>query len=111
MKLLKKIYQERLEKREALRKEVLEKVIHALEEFSKEVAFKRAIVFGSVVKPYGFSENSDVDLAFEGLEKDKLFYAIAFFSSFLEREVDVVELEKIKFKEKILKEGLIWKRD
>ncbi len=50
-----------------------------------------------------------MDFAFLGLEKDKFFYTVAFLSNYLEREVDVVEMEKVKFREKIKKEGIKWK--
>ncbi len=111
---LKKIYKKKVEKQEQLRKKVLKEALLALKKLSEHVKFESAYIFGSVVKPYKFKPDSDVDFAFVRLEKDKLFYTIAFLSNFLERDVDVLEFEKIRkipFKEKILKEGVKWKND
>ncbi|MCS7279941.1 MAG: nucleotidyltransferase domain-containing protein [Thermodesulfobacteriaceae bacterium] len=109
--LIQRVYQQKRNERERLRLKILKKTFLALEELSKEVSFKEAYLFGSITKPYRFRPNSDVDLAFLELEKDKLFYTVAFLSNFLEREVDVVELERVSFKKKIFTEGIKWKKN
>jgi len=97
------------EERRKLRKEVLHQTFKALEDLSKNVKFKRAYIFGSLA--WGkFYTQSDVDIAFEKLENEKIFYVVGFLSEKIGRNVDVIELEKLpkNLKEKILKEGIPW---
>lgn len=72
----------------------------------------RVYLFGSRVrgdnKPF-----SDVDLAFESpedLSKDLSYIAEILEESWIPYKVDLVELSKVshEFKEKILKEGILW---
>lgn len=90
---------------EDLRVEVLTKVREAVLELSKEVSFKEAYVFGSVLRP-SFTDDSDIDIAFEGLKDEDFFKAMAFLSGRLERNVDIVQLEGHRLREKIIKEGI-----
>jgi predicted nucleotidyltransferase len=98
------------ERREKERREQLEKVFSVLEELAGHVNFTEAYIFGSLVKSYRYFPHSDVDLAFLGLKDEAFFPAIAYLSRKLGREVDLVQLESHPLKEKILKEGLRWKR-
>ena len=107
---IRRVYERRREERERLRKETIRKVFEALDKLAETVKFEEAVIFGSLVKPFRFTERSDVDIAFKGLEGDKLFYAVAFLSGEIGREVDIVELERVKFADKIEREGLRWRR-
>ena len=111
--LLRAVIAREAEERERARLNTLKRVIEALKELRKGVTFKRAYIFGSVVKPYMYTSRSDVDIAFEGLEPDKLFYAVAFLSEKIGRDVDVVGLERADpyLRRKIVEEGLEWKPD
>jgi predicted nucleotidyltransferase len=72
------------------------------------------IAFGSTLKPEGFDEHSDVDIAVKGLADEKklsverkledIFVDIAFDVVFLEDEV------RAEIREKIQREGMTWKR-
>jgi len=97
-------------RRERLREETLYRVRKALEELEARIPFRRAFIFGSLVRPGAFHEDSDVDIALEGLPPERFWEAAAHLSEILEREVDVLPLEEVRFREKIEREGLLWKR-
>jgi len=111
LEIIKKIYEKKIEEREKKRVEILKKTFEALKELSKIVSFKEAYIFGSVTKPYQFGEYSDIDIAFKDFDSDKIFYMTAFLSSYLLRDVNVIDIEKVHFKEKILRESIKWKKD
>lgn len=93
------------QKAEIIRNEMLKKIHGALFELSKKIYFKNVYVFGSILKPY-FSDESDIDIAFEGLKDKDFFKAMAFLSDYIGRDVDVVQLEEHRLRDKIIKEGL-----
>lgn len=96
--------------REVLRTELILKVFEALGELNKSVPFKKAYLFGSIVKPYAFTSLSDVDVAFTGLEDAHFFKAISFLSRYLNRDVDVIQLDGHRLSEKIRRTGIPWIR-
>ncbi len=63
-------------------------------------------VFGSVTRPYRFTEKSDVDVAIEGIQPEYFFDAMASLSEAVGREVDLVDLSKCHFAERIRQRGL-----
>ena len=65
----------RVEK-EKLRKYTLKKLDTILSEMSQIIFFKDAYIFGSITKPHQFTEESDVDIAFLGLDDKDFFKAI-----------------------------------
>jgi len=69
----------------------------------------RVIVFGSLTKPGVFNERSDVDVALEAElpEMDSLKLTAELMER-LDRPVDVVLLERCRFRDKILREGEPW---
>ena len=97
-------------KREERRRERLTDVFRALDELSSRISFEEAYIFGSLVKPYRYFDNSDVDIAFVGLKDEDFFQAMAFLSRELGTEVDILQLEGHPLWEKILREGIRWKR-
>jgi len=108
---LKKAYQKKDEEREELRKKVLQDVFRVLKDLSKDTSFDEAYIFGSVAEETKFSEHSDVDIAFQGLDRDKLFQVVGFISNGLGRDVNIVHLEDTHFRGKIMRKGIRWKRD
>ena len=66
-------------------------------------------MFGSLIKPGRFSEESDADIA---LEKEpaaiSLYQLTSRLAEFLGRSVDVVLLPECRFRERILREGEVW---
>lgn len=110
LNVIRDIYKRKSESREKLRQDLLSGVFLALKRLASEVSFEKAYIFGSVTKPYQFTEFSDIDIAFSGLDKDKLFFTASFLSRELDRDVNIIYIEDVHFKDKILKEGIEWKR-
>ncbi|MDI6751348.1 MAG: hypothetical protein QME07_00590 [bacterium] len=110
LEIIKEVYRKKAEKMELLRKGLLQDTFSAISEFKKATEFKEAYIFGSLSMPYHFGESSDIDIAFSGLSSDKLPLAIAFLSRKIEREVNVVVMEKVHFAKKITERGIKWKR-
>ncbi|MDP6395203.1 MAG: hypothetical protein QF466_07120 [Desulfobacterales bacterium] len=108
---LKTIYNKKSEENEKLRLKSIERLSQALGVLKSEVTFEDAYIFGSLTKPHKFKAKSDIDIAFAKLERDKLFFAVSFLSRYLERYVNVIHLEDIHFQNKIIKEGIRWKKD
>lgn len=109
-KLLEKYLREIEKKKEFKRKELLNKTLKALEELSKEFLFKEAYIFGSIIKEKKFYYDSDIDIAVSGLKDEDFFRFMARLYDILGREVEVVQLEEHPFKDKIIKEAVLWKK-
>jgi len=95
---------------EELRKQTLKKLDKILHEMSKIIPFKGAYIFGSITKPYQFTRESDVDIAFLGLDDCDFFRAMSILSIKLKRDVDIVQLEHHRIKDKIIRDGIKWKK-
>ncbi len=108
--LLEEAIRKRRERSEALRRETLRKVFEALEELSLLVRFDEAFVFGSLTVPYRFTEHSDIDVAFLGLGDEDFFRAMAFLSGKLGRDVDIIQLEGHRLRDRIEREGVRWRK-
>jgi predicted nucleotidyltransferase len=93
--------QEKMEKREEERKRVLQRITDALDLLAREIKFSEAHIFGSLIHPYRFRENSDVDIGFLGLADEDFFRTIGFLSRAIGRDVDVIQLESHPLKDKI----------
>ena len=69
----------------------------------------KVILFGSLTRPGVFNDRSDVDLALESEPPGMDAWALmSELTERLERTVDVVRLDKCRFREKILREGETW---
>jgi hypothetical protein len=98
------------EQREAHRLQMQQAAFDALEALGGRCTFSGAYLFGSIVRPYRFGTHSDVDIAVEGLRDEDYFPAAAFLSQTLGRDVDLVQLESFRFADRVLREGIPWKR-
>ena len=96
---------------ERMRKEALERLLNVLPSLSKKYGIQRAYVFGSILKNGRFHARSDVDVAVKGLSNAKYFRFWAELSDRLGREVDVVQVEKHRLGERVLKGALEWTRE
>lgn len=104
-------YLKKLEKKkEARRIRLLRKVKNALGRIRKDLYFKEAYIFGSILKPGRFYNDSDIDIAVNGLKDKDFFLFMARLSDMAGEDVDVLQLEKHRLKDKIMKEGLLWKK-
>lgn len=108
--LLDKALAEKREERERRREEKLALVLRALDKLYRRIPFQEAYIFGSLAKPHRYFDDSDVDIAFVGLKDEDFFRAMAFLSRELRTEVDVLHLEGHPLREKILREGVRWKK-
>lgn len=106
MTLLKQIAEDRRVRRERLRSQTLEQLRTALRQLLPP---GQVIVFGSLLKPGRFQENSDVDVALaEEPPGMSVFQLSSRLAEELGRPVDVVLLAECRFREKILREGETW---
>jgi len=100
----------RRERNEASRLAVLNQVKDWLASKGKDYGIHQAYIFGSVVRPYHFTEQSDVDVAVDSVLSEYFFDAMAGLSEAIGREVDLVDLSKCHFAERIRQRGLLWRR-
>ena len=75
------------------------------------MASKDAYVFGSILKNGRFHARSDIDVAVEGLSNADYFRFWAELSDRLGRDVNVVQVEKHRLGERVLKGALEWTRE
>lgn len=97
-------------RQEELRQQLMERLLCALDRLDGKIAFKEAYIFGSVTKPFGFSEGSDIDVGFSGLDNRDFFAAMSFLSGETGVDVDIVQLEGHRLADSIRREGTRWKR-
>jgi len=95
---------------EKLRQQTLQRVLELLPQLAATYGFHRAYVFGSVIKKGRFRRYSDIDIAIEGLDDQQYFKFMADLYDRLEREVDVIQLEKHRLQEQIKETGIEWSK-
>lgn len=106
MTYLQKIDRERKQHCESLRQATRTQLRQCLREL---LPGQSVLVFGSLTRPGGFHEDSDVDLALASEPAPmSRFGLIGELEERLGRPVDVVLLDQCRFREKLLKEGETW---
>lgn len=106
MTLLQQIEHRRLENRESRRHEARRRLREVLRQ---TIPDQRVFVFGSLVKPGKFTDESDIDLALESeLPHMTVYQLIGLLSERMGRSVDVLLLDECRFKNRILREGELW---
>jgi len=108
--LLDEVIEKNRKKQEDLRLCVIEKILTAIDKLSEEIAFKEAYLFGSVIKPFRFSEISDIDIGFIGLDNRHFFKVMSYLVEETGRDVDIVQLEDHQLANKIKRGGIRWRR-
>jgi len=91
------------------REKLINTAYHAATLLKKEFQFTRIILFGSLVHKAWFSEDSDIDLAVEGLPTNQYFKALSRLESMISsRKVDLVDMSEIAepVKKMIISEGI-----
>ena len=105
--LLDRMNTERAERREAVRLETCERLRQALAQLLPPGS--EVWVFGSVLKPGRFRDDSDVDIAVESLPKGwseaRLQYELALR---IDRQVDLLNLQETGLRARIEREGEKW---
>ena len=108
--LLDEIIEKKRKGQEELRLHVIEKILAILDRLSGEIAFEEAYLFGSVTKPFRFSEISDIDIGFIGLDDRHFFRVMSCISEETGCDVDIVQLEEHRLEDKIKRGGIRWRR-
>ncbi len=108
--LLDEVIAKNRKRQEEYRRRVIEKILAAIDKLSEEIAFKEAYLFGSVTKPFRFSESSDIDIGFMGLDDRRFFKVMSYISDEAGRDVDIVQLEDHRLAAKIKRGGIRWRR-
>ncbi len=74
------------------RKNILLNLPDAIRDFTKEFDVKKIYLFGSLING-NFDNQSDIDLAIEGLSPRLYLKALAFLSDYFKREINLIPLE------------------
>ena len=93
---------------EEQRQVTLKLVKQWLEVNGQHYGIEQAYLFGSLIRPNRFKKTSDVDLAVESIKPEHMFMAVTALAEALGREVDLMELSKCPFAQRIRQEGLLW---
>lgn len=104
--LFEEVEKERVEQRERLRIDLLEKTRLVVLQVFEDCMVKGVFITGSLAVPYNFYSYSDIDIAAEGIPCDKYFTLLAKLNELLPRNVELIELEKCKFASKIREKGI-----
>lgn len=91
------------QQREEERNSLLQKVISILEKEFKGSSVEVYLI-GSILKPFGFSSRSDVDIVLKNYKEDR-FDFWAKLERNLSRKVEIILFETCPFQEFVLKEG------
>ena len=109
--LLDEVIEKKRKKQEELRLCMIEKIMTVIDKLSEEIAFEDAYLFGSVTKSFRFSERSDIDIGFIGLDDRHFFKVMSLLSEEAGRDVDIVQLEDHQLADKIKRGGIRWRRN
>ena len=91
--------------REKERLAILKASVKALKVYFKGKDVKRVFLVGSILKKGGFYPFSDIDVAVGGLNEE-YFKTLLGLEDVLGRNVDLIEIEKCRFKDSLEREGL-----
>lgn len=91
--------------REKERLTILKASVKALKVYFKGKDVKRVFLVGSILKKGGFYPFSDIDVAVGGLNEE-YFKTLLGLEDVLGRNVDLIEIEKCRFKDSLEREGL-----
>ncbi|CAC5345695.1 MULTISPECIES: nucleotidyltransferase family protein [Planktothrix] len=105
---LDQIIRDRYEQNERERQKLLQKVVEWLDEHGLQYGIQTAYIFGSLTQPQRFHQNSDIYIAVEQINPDDFFAVIGFISETMGRDVDVIELYKCHFGDRIRQTGIPW---
>ncbi|MCW3491148.1 nucleotidyltransferase family protein [Dethiobacter alkaliphilus] len=96
---------EKKKQNEALRSSLLHKAVPLLKQYFVDKEVAAVFLCGSILKPYAFDQDSDIDIAAAGLKENVLRVA-ADLEALLDWEIDLIELENCHFRDQIEEEGM-----
>jgi hypothetical protein len=104
--LLKRREERRMQHREELRMAARQRLRDALRELAPG---ENVLLFGSVTRPYGFHQRSDVDIAFIEEPRSMSRYGLqARLEEMVRHPIDLIVLPEYRFSRKIEREGEAW---
>ena len=103
--LWEKALEEEYQRRENERAQALERSKFSLKQYFRNQKVKKVYLVGSVVQAGKFYPFSDIDIAVEGL-KEEYLKTRSSLEALLERDVDLIELEKCRFRASIEERGV-----
>jgi uncharacterized protein len=90
------------------RQTTLEQVKQWLTANGQKYGIEQAYLFGSLIRPHHFTQQSDIDVAVELIAAQDLFMAMSDLAEAVGRDVDLIELAKCPFAHRIRQEGVLW---
>jgi hypothetical protein len=90
------------------RQKTFEQVKQWLAANGQKYGIEQAYLFGSLIRPHHFKQQSDVDLAVESIKPENFFMAMTALGEAVGRDVDLVELVKCPFAHRIRQQGVLW---
>jgi len=105
---LDKILSDQTLQNEQERQNLLRKAIKWLDEYALHYGIHTAYIFGSLTQPNKFHQNSDVDIAVEEINLNDFFAVMGLLSETMGRNVDITEIHKCHFRERIKQAGIRW---
>lgn len=93
---------------EKVRQNLLQQIIKWLDEHGLEYGIQTAYIFGSLSQPYKFHQHSDIDIAVEQINADDFCAVIGWLSEAMARDVDIIEVNKCHFGDRIKQTGIRW---
>lgn len=99
------LIEERYAQREEKRLETLRDVREKIYRYFIDKSVARVYIFGSILKEGAFYDFSDIDIAVEGLDKN-YFRVCAEVEDIVGRNIEIVELEKCRFRESVERYGI-----
>lgn len=107
-RLLDESIAKRRQQNEKIRQETLGRLLKWLDDHGGQYGIDRVYIFGSVTAPGRFRADSDIDLAIEQMAPEAFFAMMGQLAEALERDVDLVELTKCHFADRIRAKGVVW---
>ena len=107
--LLDQALDQRRQKLEEARQQTLQQTFDLLDKVATPLGVEHAYVFGSLLREERFHERSDIDVASGGDWAGGIFYANeSAVGGAGARNVDVVDLRKCHFAERVRETGMLW---
>lgn len=103
--LWERLQEERAAQREQERLQTLDRAVALLQQYFASKQVDAVYLTGSVLEKGRFYPFSDIDVAVEGLKEDYLRTMVDL-EHLLDRDIDLIELEKCPFRDAILQRGL-----
>lgn len=99
---------QRRARNEADRQRLLTAALTWLQAYGRKFGYDRGYLFGSITQPGRFTEYSDLDVAVETFKGEVSLGMSSYLMTDLDREVDLVPLDRCHFAAKIRQEGILW---